>query len=41
MAQSVDGSDLAALTQAIKEAVTHPGFAFLNIIQACPSFKRW
>lgn len=31
----------AELKEIIKEAISYPGFALINIKQACPSFKRW
>lgn len=33
--------DFKGLKELIKEAIEHPGFALINIIQDCPSFKRW
>lgn len=33
--------DFKGLKELIKEAIQHPGFALINIIQDCPSFKRW
>lgn len=33
--------NFAELKEIIKEAIQHPGFAVINIIQDCPSFKRW
>lgn len=40
-AKSADSSKFAELKELIKEAILHPGFAVLDITQACPSFKRW
>ena len=33
--------DFKGLKDLIKEAIEHPGFALINVIQDCPSFKRW
>lgn len=33
--------DLKWLKELIKEAILHPWFALLDIVQDCPSFKRW
>ncbi len=33
--------DFKWLKDIIKEAIQHPGFALINILQDCPSFKRW
>ena len=33
--------DFKGLKELIKEAIEYPGFALINIIQDCPSFKRW
>ncbi len=34
-------NDFKWLKELIKEAIEHPGFSLINIIQDCPSFKRW
>lgn len=34
-------SKFAALKETIKEAIQHKGFAFVDVDQACPSFKSW
>lgn len=36
-----DSAKFQELKEIIKEAINHPGFALVDIIQACPSFKRW
>ncbi len=33
--------NFAELKEIIKEAIQYPGFALIDIIQDCPSFKRW
>lgn len=33
--------DFKWLKELIKEAIEHPWFALINVIQDCPSFKRW
>ena len=33
--------DFKGLKDLIKEAIEYPGFALINVIQDCPSFKRW
>ena len=33
--------DFKALKELIKEGIQHPWFALINVIQDCPSFKRW
>ncbi len=33
--------DFKWLKELIKEAIKYPGFALINVIQDCPSFKRW
>lgn len=33
--------DFKWLKELIKEAIEYPGFALINVIQDCPSFKRW
>jgi len=33
--------DFKGLKELIKEAIEYPGFALINVIQDCPSFKRW
>lgn len=40
-AKRADSSKFAELKEIIKEAILHPGFAVIDITQACPSFKRW
>lgn len=40
-AKRADSSKFAELKEIIKEAILHPGFAIIDITQACPSFKRW
>jgi 2-oxoglutarate ferredoxin oxidoreductase subunit beta len=40
-AKRVDWSNLALLKETIKDAINHKWFALVDIIQACPSFKRW
>jgi pyruvate/2-oxoacid:ferredoxin oxidoreductase beta subunit len=29
------------MKETIKEAILHKGFSLVNVLQACPSFKRW
>jgi 2-oxoglutarate ferredoxin oxidoreductase subunit beta len=33
--------DFKGLKDLIKQAIEYPGFALINVIQDCPSFKRW
>ncbi len=33
--------DFKWLKELIKEAIEYPWFALINVIQDCPSFKRW
>jgi len=33
--------DFAGLKELIKQAIDHKGFSVINIVQDCPSFKRW
>ncbi len=33
--------DFRALKDLIKEAIEHKGFSLVNVVQDCPSFKRW
>lgn len=40
-AKTADSSKFSELKEIIKEAILHPWFAVIDIIQACPSFKRW
>lgn len=40
-ARQAVAKDLAWLVATIKEAILHPWFALVDIIQDCPSFKRW
>lgn len=40
-AKYADSSKFVELKELIKEAISHDGFAVLDIKQACPSFKRW
>lgn len=40
-AKTADSAKFAELKEIIKEAIMHPGFAVIDIKQACPSFKRW
>lgn len=39
--KTVDGKDLKPLKETIMQAIQHPGFAHINVQQACPSWKRW
>lgn len=40
-AKTADSAKFAELKEIMKEAIMHPGFAVIDIKQACPSFKRW
>lgn len=40
-AKNADSAKFVELKEIIKEAILHPGFAVIDITQACPSFKRW
>lgn len=40
-AKKADSTKFVELKEIIKEAILHPGFAVIDIAQACPSFKRW
>jgi len=40
-AKRADSSKFIELKEIIKEAINHKWFALVDIIQACPSFKRW
>lgn len=40
-AKKADSSNFLELKKIIKEAIKHPWFSIVDIIQACPSFKRW
>ncbi len=40
-AEVVNGANIVELKETIKNAINHNGFSLVNIIQACPSFKRW
>lgn len=39
--RQADSIKFAELKEVIKEAIAFPGFALVDIHQACPSFKRW
>jgi len=39
--KTADSIKFAELKDIIKEAIEFPGFALVDIHQACPSFKRW
>jgi len=39
--KKADSIKFAELKDIIKEAIQFPGFALVDIHQACPSFKRW
>jgi len=40
-AKIADSSKFAEMKEIIKDAINHKWFSLVNIIQACPSFKRW
>lgn len=40
-AVTATSDDMQGLTNTIKEAIEHPGFAFVNVDQNCPTFRRW
>lgn len=40
-AKKADSTKFVELKEIIKQAILHPGFAVIDITQACPSFKRW
>lgn len=40
-AKSISQDDFKGMIENIKEAIKHKWFSFLDIKQACPSFKRW
>ena len=40
-AKHIDQSDFKGMVETIKEAINYKWFSFLDIKQACPSFKRW
>jgi len=40
-AKYADSVKFNELKEIIKEAIKHPGFAVVDVHQACPSFKRW
>lgn len=40
-AKVTDSAKFAEMKEIIKEAINHKWFSIVNIIQACPSFKRW
>ena len=39
--KNVDSKNVVWLKESIKNAITHPWFSHLNILQNCPSWKRW
>lgn len=39
--ESAKSSDFKGLTALIERAITHPWFSHINVLQDCPSFKRW
>lgn len=39
--KKADSNNFVELKEIIKEAINHKGFSLVDIIQACPSFKRW
>ncbi|EKE28806.1 MAG: hypothetical protein ACD_3C00011G0001 [uncultured bacterium (gcode 4)] len=39
--REIDSKNVIGMREAIKEAIMHPWFSHLNIIQACPSWKVW
>lgn len=40
-AKSVNSANFRDMTDIIKDAIVHKWFWFINVLQACPSFKRW
>jgi 2-oxoglutarate ferredoxin oxidoreductase subunit beta len=40
-AKLTDSSKFIEMKEIIKQAIEHKWFSLVNIIQACPSFKRW
>jgi len=40
-AKVTDSAKFAEMKEIIKDAINHKWFSIVNIIQACPSFKRW
>ena len=40
-AKIADSTKFAEMKEVIKDAINHKWFSLVNIIQACPSFKRW
>lgn len=40
-AKVADASKFMEMKEIIKEAINHKWFSLVNILQACPSFKRW
>lgn len=40
-AKKAYSQDFKWLKEVIKEAIQHPWFALIDVLQDCPSFKRW
>lgn len=40
-AKETDASKFMEMKETIKDAINHKWFSLVNILQACPSFKRW
>jgi pyruvate/2-oxoacid:ferredoxin oxidoreductase beta subunit len=39
--KQVEDKNLQELIQTIKDAINFPGFAHIEVKQACPSWKKW
>jgi pyruvate/2-oxoacid:ferredoxin oxidoreductase beta subunit len=37
----IQDKDIKWLTQTIVDAIQHPGFAHIDVDQACPSWRKW
>ena len=39
--RDIEDRDIIKLKATIKDGIQHPGFAFINVKQKCPSWKKW